>query len=130
VILVVDPDVDTGPVRYVLPGPFDWGLTKPHGELILLASGLGYLACLAVSLMLLRQVWVRGCPFLAALTAGVAVVPMALMALLSVGMQLMSTHHQEDVHVPALVTVAASCLAVAAVRGRCSWAAPLPRRAR
>jgi hypothetical protein len=55
------------------------------------------------------------------------VVPMALMALLSVGMQLMSTHHQEVVHVPALLTVAACFLLVAAVRG---LAALLPRRAR
>jgi hypothetical protein len=52
---------------------------------------------------------------------------MALMALLSVGMQLMSTHHQEVVHVPALLTVAASCLVAVAV-----WvlAALLPRRTR
>jgi hypothetical protein len=88
-------------MRYVLPGPFDWGLAKEHGGLILLASGLGYLACLAVAVPLLRQVWVRGYPFLAALTAGVAVVPAALMPLLSVGTQLGTAHYQEDVHVVA-----------------------------
>ena len=42
-ILVWDPDVDIGPVRYVLPGPFDWGLTKPHGELLLVTGGLSWL---------------------------------------------------------------------------------------
>jgi hypothetical protein len=36
---------------------------------------------------------------------------MPIMSLLSVGMQLMPTHHQEPVHVPALFTVAACFLA-------------------
>ena len=77
-----------------------------------------------MAVVLLRQVWVRGYPFLAALTAGVAVVSMLLMSLLSVGMQLGTAHYQEHFHVPALITVAASFLVVAGVRG---LAALLPR---
>jgi hypothetical protein len=52
---------------------------------------------------------------------------MALMALLSVTTQLTTAHHQEAIHVPALLTVAASFLVVAGVRG---LVALLPQRAR
>jgi hypothetical protein len=52
---------------------------------------------------------------------------MGVMSLLSAGMQLMTTHHQEVIHVPALLTVAASFLVLLAVRGP---AALPPRRAR
>jgi hypothetical protein len=124
-ILVGAPGAEVGPIRYVVPGRFDWGVYKAHGELILLVSGLGYLICFVVSVLLLRQVRTRGYPVLAAVTGMVTLLPMVLMSLGSVQVQLTTAHHQEDIHVAALTTVAASFLIVLAVR---LLAGLLPRR--
>lgn len=92
--------------RYVKPGLFDWGVYKPHGELILLATGVLYLACFAACVLLIRRVAERVVYPRAGLVAGlVGLWPMVAAVVESLDVHQTSRHYQERVHVPALTTV-------------------------
>jgi hypothetical protein len=98
--------MDGEPMHYAEPGFFDWGLTKPHGGLILLGSGLVYLAAFALCVLLIRRSAERvGYPR-AGLVAGlVGLWPMVAGIVGSLDAQMTTMHYQERVHVPALITV-------------------------
>ncbi len=90
---------------------FDWGCFKPHGQLILVVTAVLYLAALVFSALQWWRLgrassrwWPPG--LIGLLVVGI----MGYEAVISVLCQLTSKHHQEVVHVPALVAIVAGTL--------------------
>ena len=95
---------------------FDWGCFKPYGELILAMTAVLYLAALGFSAIqwwrlgrASRRWWAPG-------LAGLVVVGiMGYEAVISVLCQLTSKHHQETIHVPAVIVIVVGTLVGLAV---------------
>lgn len=119
--------MDDGPrAYYIRPDFFDWGVYKPYGELILLGSGLLYLACFAACVLFFRSTAEQvGSPRIVLVAGLVGLLPMLTAIVESLDVQGSSRHYQERVHVPALTTVGVTValaallwLGVYCVRGR------------
>lgn len=96
-------------VRYIKPHWFDWGMYKENGELIFLTTAALYLACFVVSFRLIIRIARRpGWPTMVAAIGLLALVPMMLGAVASLQIQMTSAHYQETVHIPAVISIAAS----------------------
>lgn len=100
--------------RYIKPHFFDWGVFKSHGNLILLFTSAAYLACVAFSIILLRQAARRIGANIAVVIGVFAVGPMLLMGWWSIGLQMTSAHYQETIHIPAVITFAV-CFSVVVI---------------
>jgi hypothetical protein len=92
--------------QYHLPHPFDWGVFKQGGEVILAVTAASY----AILIIATLRRWSRSDHTArhhwAVKVAGfAAIVVMTTAASMSVTVQMSSSHYQEQVHLPAVAVI-------------------------
>jgi hypothetical protein len=101
------------PIQYIKPHWFDWGVYKENGGLIFFTTAAVYLACFVVSVALIWRIGRRlDYPWVILAVGLAALAPMVFRAVESLERQMTSAHYQERIHIPAVITIAASFGAV------------------
>ncbi len=92
--------------QYHLPHPFDWGVFKQGGEVILAVTAASY----AILIVATIRRWSRADntarhPWAVKVAGFAAIAVMTTAACISVSVQMSSSHYQEQIHVPAVAVI-------------------------